>query len=281
MRYESEWGGTNEKWDALDPLMLDGTPEWQAEKIRIAKLRWWSEVAAKVDGFPLKPDVYHLHPIGLLSNFHTPKAVAGKTEEDDGVVRKSGPEWHSKFMYSESLSDLNEPFQGNVRRFIAALKEGGVRAVISNTYRPVQRSYIMYYAKEISKGAISPEDVPAFVPGEGELPVNIDWQHLNESGEPDIKAAVSAAKAMVVKYKLFNAVGKPRKSNHNSREAIDMSFVPGWGAGKEVVDANGVRVVISGKQGIMRVGFSYGVVHWDYYGKKPVDDDPHWSVSGG
>lgn len=67
-KYESEWGGEMTKWDELDPLMLDGLPEWQAEKRRIDALRWWTDAAA-IEGFPADPTVHHIHPIALVANF--------------------------------------------------------------------------------------------------------------------------------------------------------------------------------------------------------------------
>jgi GH24 family phage-related lysozyme (muramidase) len=68
-KYESEWGGDMSKWDALDPLILDGKLDWKAEKIRIKSLLWWPKVVAKVKGFPTSPEAYHFHPIALISNF--------------------------------------------------------------------------------------------------------------------------------------------------------------------------------------------------------------------
>ncbi|AKJ01518.1 muramidase (phage lysozyme) [Archangium gephyra] len=68
-RYESEWGGDMAKWNALDPLMIDGKPEWAAEKLRIDSLRWWPQMAAKLKGFPASPLAFHIHPIALVANF--------------------------------------------------------------------------------------------------------------------------------------------------------------------------------------------------------------------
>ncbi|MFM0323895.1 glycoside hydrolase family 19 protein, partial [Caballeronia glebae] len=42
--------------------------QYEEEQKRIEKLVWWDEVKAKVAGFP-GPDVFHLHPIGLVGNF--------------------------------------------------------------------------------------------------------------------------------------------------------------------------------------------------------------------
>ncbi|WP_162601020.1 glucosaminidase domain-containing protein [Paraburkholderia sp. C35] len=67
-RYESEWGGDMSKWDALSRLMGDGKMVWQTELERIRKLQWWDEVST-VKGFPASPDIWHIHPIGLVGNF--------------------------------------------------------------------------------------------------------------------------------------------------------------------------------------------------------------------
>lgn len=68
VRYESEWGGDMGKWDGLSKLMGDGKYVWQAELERIKKLRWW-DAAKAVKGFPAGPDVWHIHPVGLVGNF--------------------------------------------------------------------------------------------------------------------------------------------------------------------------------------------------------------------
>lgn len=69
VRYESEWGGSMGKWDALSSLMGDGQHIWQGELERIQKLQWWEQVAGAVKGFPTEPVVWHLHPIGVVGNF--------------------------------------------------------------------------------------------------------------------------------------------------------------------------------------------------------------------
>ncbi|SAK73742.1 EF hand domain-containing protein [Caballeronia catudaia] len=71
MRYESEWGGSMSKWDALSSLMGDQRYIWQGELERIQKLLWWDKVAGTVKGFPQEPIVWHLHPIGMVGNFQT------------------------------------------------------------------------------------------------------------------------------------------------------------------------------------------------------------------
>ncbi|MCK9386345.1 MAG: pesticin C-terminus-like muramidase [Nevskia sp.] len=68
VRYESEWGGDMSKWDALDPLMFEGEPNWKAEKARIRKLRIWDQVKA-IAGFPTESEVKHFHLGGIVGNF--------------------------------------------------------------------------------------------------------------------------------------------------------------------------------------------------------------------
>jgi predicted chitinase len=68
VRYESEWGGEMSKWDALDSQMHAGLPVWKAEKTRIDALRFWSGMSG-VTGWPSTANVWHFHPVGIVSNF--------------------------------------------------------------------------------------------------------------------------------------------------------------------------------------------------------------------
>lgn len=142
-RYESEWGGEASKWDELDSLMRDDLPLWQAEKVRIAKLQWWNDVAGKVEGFPTAPEVYHFHPIGLVGNFYQPPRQETVSSVGPQTLEKSGRQWVSRFMPSRNVSDLREPFRTNVTSFLAALRAAGVTVTINTTLRPPQRSYLM------------------------------------------------------------------------------------------------------------------------------------------
>ena len=283
-RYESEWGGDDSKWAALDPLVLEGVPEWQAEKLRIGSLRWWPKVAAKVQGFPASPVAYHIHPIGLIENFRGQPGPAAATTSPGrtagGAREKSGKQWVSRFPSSKKISDLKQPFQGNVTRFFAALTAGGVTPDINTTLRPPQRSYLMYYAREVASGRLSPDKVPAFEPQEDDEPVNIDWAHKDSAGTPDLVAARKAAREMDSAYNAAGIIGKPYRSNHNGGRAIDVKFSPAWGIGKSVVDANGKTVKIGSKQDIIAVGATFDVLHWNYHGAKAKVDDPHWSATG-
>jgi hypothetical protein len=68
-RYESEWGGDMSKWEKFLPLLGElGKPAWTTEMERIKRLQWWDKLKA-VKGFPADPDVWHMHPIGLVGNF--------------------------------------------------------------------------------------------------------------------------------------------------------------------------------------------------------------------
>lgn len=93
-RYETEWGGGMEKWNELDPMMLRAQgAEWSGEKVRIQQLQWW-DAAKAVKDFPAGLEVYHFHPIGLLSNFmgERKRSCCEITVELlDKVLGKSGP----------------------------------------------------------------------------------------------------------------------------------------------------------------------------------------------
>lgn len=82
--YESEWGGDMGKWEKILPLMGElGGPIWKNEMERIRKLQWWDAVKT-VKGFPASPDVWHIHPIGLVGNFFASRSGL------DELIRKIG-----------------------------------------------------------------------------------------------------------------------------------------------------------------------------------------------
>ncbi|WP_309891849.1 N-acetylmuramoyl-L-alanine amidase [Archangium sp.] len=197
-----------------------------------------------------------------------------------GAKERSGKEWVNRFLPSNKVSDLKEPFQSKVRNFLTALTAGGVKYDINTTLRPPQRSYLMYYAREVASGRLAPDKVPAFIPQNNDAPVNIDWAHRDAQGKADLTAAKKAAVAMDKEYNAAKAIGKPYKSNHNGGEAIDMDFAPAWGIGKSVVDATGKTVTIRSKRDLLVVGATFGVYHWNYHGPKNKTDDPHWSKTG-
>lgn len=180
---------------------------------------------------------------------------------------KSGAHWVSRFPTSTSLDDLAEPFRSKAKCFVKALRDCGTRVRINATFRPVERSYMMFYSAAIARGEIDPVRVPEW-PG-----INIDWAHLNAQGLPDRAAARAAARAMMVGLGVGrNPVGEPGRSNHNKRKAIDIS-VSGY-SGKIVVGGDGESFTLHSWQDVRKLGESYDV-YW--YG---AGDRPHWSWNG-
>ncbi len=68
--YESEWDGDMSKWDALDPLIVDGESDWQSEKVRIKKIALMNRFHIIHPASPYR-FITHLHFFGLLSSFLT------------------------------------------------------------------------------------------------------------------------------------------------------------------------------------------------------------------
>ncbi|MDH6147999.1 MULTISPECIES: hypothetical protein [Paraburkholderia] len=90
VRYESEWGGDMSKWEKFLPIMGDfGKPIWKTEMERIKKLQWWNQVKA-VKGFPADPDVWHIHPIGLVGNFFKSGSSLDKLIREIGDIISHG-----------------------------------------------------------------------------------------------------------------------------------------------------------------------------------------------
>ncbi|MGO4830167.1 transglycosylase SLT domain-containing protein [Cupriavidus sp. 2KB_15] len=70
IRYPSEWKADPASWNAWDKnVPPSAQPAWQSEKARIAKLVWWDAIAGKVNGFPIDPFVFHIHPVAFVENF--------------------------------------------------------------------------------------------------------------------------------------------------------------------------------------------------------------------
>jgi murein DD-endopeptidase MepM/ murein hydrolase activator NlpD len=211
---------------------------------------------------------------------HVTKVVKG------GAPKKSGVDWLEKFPHSTDIGMLEAEFGKDLQAFIGALKEGGILVTITTTFRPPQRSYLMYWCQQIAAGKVSPDKVKPFVPEvEGDELVNIDWAHLGSDGQPDLEAAKKAAEEMRVKFLIgTNAVAKPYRSNHNFRQAkaVDMTLVPKWGIGKVIKNKDRKKIEVEEKKNLFLVGQSYGVVHFDLRPNKsvPRQDDVHWSRTG-
>ena len=163
----------------------------------------------------------------------------------------------NRFPGSRSTDDLVDPFKANVVRFIAALQAAGIGVVVSATYRPRERAYLMHYCVKIANGTKSPADVEAC---DG---MDIDWDH------GDLAASRAAARAMASGYQIVFPAAFPTR--HSDRVAIDMtlsSFV-----GTMVLDASAREVRIKKESDLYPVGATYGVI-------KLVPDHPHWSDNG-
>lgn len=182
----------------------------------------------------------------------------------------SGPIWVSQFSTSRSLEDLTEPFQTNAKRFISALKDAQATLTISDTLRPPQRAYLMHFSFVIAREGFDPASVP---PMDG---VDIQWVHLDSSGNVDPMASKNAAVQMVTGYGI---VFKPvLNSRHTEGRALDMDI--SWQNDLVIAKADGSMQTISsdpktgaGNTDLHQVGLSYGV-------QKLLSDHPHWSADG-
>jgi hypothetical protein len=182
----------------------------------------------------------------------------------------SGSQWVSKFPTSASIEDLSDPFRGNARRFIAALRQAQASVVIADTLRRPERAYLMHFAFAIARESADPSAVPA-MPG-----VDIQWVHPDAEGQPDLAASRAAAEQMVQGYGI---VFKPAlTSRHTEGEAIDMTIT--WQNDLVIATGDGANATISssprngaGNADLHQVGISFGVI-------KLLSDPPHWSSDG-
>lgn len=194
-------------------------------------------------------------------------ATAAKTSSSI-LLEPSGRPWCVRFAPSARIDDLKEPFKGNLKRFYAAIVQAGIRIVITTTYRPEERSYLMHYSTQIARNKEPAAAVPSW---QG---VNIDWMHRDRNGsKADLVKAKSAARDMMFGYGIGSVpVSKPGRSLHNSSQAIDMllsNFV-----GKTILDAQDKPRKIKSFIDLKSVGASYGVI---WYGP---EDRVHWSLDG-
>lgn len=186
------------------------------------------------------------------------------------TLTPSGAAWCQRFLGSKSLDSLNEKFKPKAKGFIRALEAAGVKVVVRAAHRPIERSYLMYYAFQICRG-FDATKVPAYAG------INIDWAHRNADGKPNPAAAKQAAEAMCSGYSINphstkQLVGKPGNSRHNYAAAVDMNI--SQYIGKLVKNAAGDEVKLSSFKDLKELGASYGV---KYFPKENM----HWSDTGG
>jgi D-alanyl-D-alanine dipeptidase len=181
----------------------------------------------------------------------------------------SGRNWVLQFPTSSSVDDLQEPFRGKVRRFLAALQSANARVTIADTLRPPERIYLMYWSFHIANGSTNPAKVPLM------NSVDIQWVHTDAEGNTDVAATKKAAADMV---KAYGIVFPPAiTSRHSEGLAIDMTIA--WQGVLRINDASGAATVINsspangGNIELHRVGAGFGVI-------KLVTDPPHWSLDG-
>lgn len=188
---------------------------------------------------------------------------------EEQLLTPSGPDWVKQFPTSSSVDDLKEPFRTNVRNFLAALAKAGARVVVTDTFRPPQRVYLMHWAFAIANGTANPAKVP---PLDG---VDIQWVHTDAAGNPDGAATKAAAAAMVKAYGIVFAPALG--SRHTDGLAVDMTI--SWSGNLTINNASGSPLSIAPppangmNPGLHAVGATYGVT-------KLVSDPPHWSSDG-
>jgi hypothetical protein len=155
-----------------------------------------------------------------------------------------------------------------VDTFVAAMRAARIRVVVSATFRPVERSYLMHWCWKIVHGTD-----PALAPPLAG--VNINWVHATRA------ASVEAARQMVRAFDMDNLRTPPAlRSLHNDRSAVDMTI--SWTGAVTVADQRGsaVRIDTLPRTGMNRqlqaVGASYGVMKF----AGGESDKPHWSTTG-
>lgn len=187
----------------------------------------------------------------------------------------AGAQWCARYPTSISLDDLAEPFRANVTTFILALRAAGATVLVSATYRPPERAYLMHWSWAIAHGLpagmcrpidlperpVAPESVPAM---DG---IEIDWT----CGGSDT-ATQAACVEMASEYGIAT-MGQcaALSSNHTKRLAIDMTIK--FQGSISVRCQDGSFKNAAALVDLFPIGAGYGV-------HKLVSDRPHWSVDG-
>jgi hypothetical protein len=194
-----------------------------------------------------------------------PGSVTALQQRLQTGILPSGVAWTKRFPGSSSTDDLRPPFKASAVAFVSALRAANVNVIITATWRPAQRAYLMHYAQQIAIGAISASDVPRHPD------VPIQWVHSTNA------ASVTAAQAMVDSYGIIGPVAL--NSRHIEGHAIDMFL--DWSATPSVIDAAGTPHMLRGRPGayntdVIEVGKTFGVIR----GIAIAGDPEHWSIDG-
>ena len=118
VKFESEWGGSMDKWDSLDRYMTGlNETDWAKEKQRIRRLQWWNDV-----GELSTPVAWHFHPVGLIANFPQ-RCSCGKniTESDLDLILPDDVKKNGLFYqaYDRSVRNFDKSrFLTHLNRFM-------------------------------------------------------------------------------------------------------------------------------------------------------------------
>jgi predicted chitinase len=179
------------------------------------------------------------------------------------AVELSGPQWVARFPTSRAVEDLAQPFSLHVAEFLEALRAAGATVMVSATFRPKERAYLMHWAWMIAKEGFDPTTAPP-MPG-----VAIEWAH------PSLAKSRAAALQMVQAYGMVQVAAL--NSRHTDSLAIDMTLA--WNGVLSIRARDGTRRDIAtqprngGNKELVAVGKDYGVI-------KLTSDPPHWSSDG-
>ncbi|WP_147426718.1 LysM peptidoglycan-binding domain-containing protein [Trinickia fusca] len=188
-----------------------------------------------------------------------------ETLVSSATLEPSGPAWCSRFEGSNSLDSLEPGYRAKATGFINALRAAGATVQINAAFRPVPRTYLMYWALMIKQGKAQPDKVPPFAG------VPIDWVHRTQSGEVDMEASKRAAVAMCHGYKISQKAAKPGKSQHCQGKAVDLN-ITGY-LGKMIKDPDGNDIHVRTWDELKAFGALYGVKYFD-------GETMHWSENG-
>ena len=183
----------------------------------------------------------------------------------------SGLVWVGRFPGSRRTSDLAPSFKTAAEGFIDALRAAGAIVLISSTFRPPERAYLMHHAWRIAREDLDPATVPV-MPG-----VDIEWIHKTAGGVPDAATSRRVADQMVG-FAGYNMVHRAAlTSRHTEKRAIDMDVSWTGNLAIETKDGSMVTIITTPRDGmnaqLHEVGAMYGII-------KLLSDPPHWSDDG-